>query len=82
MAAKQHGGLKVDRKDWLIKQAVGHIREYDKNMDYQSKMLREQALAFFDRFMNPEQVALAIASSVKQEQAQQGREHHDARTHL
>jgi hypothetical protein len=61
---------------------MGYIREQDKNMDYQSKRLREQALAFFDRFMNPEDLALVIAISVKQEQAQQGREQHATRTHL
>lgn len=56
----------MDRKSFWIRQAVSHIREQDKNMDYQSKALREQALAFFNHFMTEEQLALSVARSLKQ----------------
>jgi hypothetical protein len=58
----------LDRKDWLIKEFQWHVARHDKNMDYQSKVLREQALAFIGAFTSIEALALTTAHAMQQEQ--------------
>lgn len=60
----------MNSKDYRIKQAQALISEYDKNMDWQSKVLREQALAFIARYSSIDTLALTLADSLKPEGAQ------------
>lgn len=50
----------MDRKAYWIKQCQGYIAQHDEHMDYQSKVLREQALAFIERYSSIEQLASTI----------------------
>lgn len=58
----------MDRKDWFIKQAQASIARHDQNMDYQSKVLREQTLAFLNRYMSPDHLALTVAHSLRHQE--------------
>ena len=56
----------MDNKEAMIKRAQALIAARDEVMSWRDKVLREQALAFLDRFLTTDHLALAIAHNLRE----------------
>ncbi len=55
----------MGRKEAMIKRAQALIAAQDEKMDWRSKVLREQALFFIDKFVQTEELALVVAHHLR-----------------